>query len=280
MKDHTDYIENCINKGIIPDDQCITLKDYCNFFESRIENHEIFVEMDDGMTFRVYCEAKAVSHILDIHEFYDKKSHNKQLKFEGAFNGINAYKNMKKSIITLDILKSSKNGRAWSNETTRIRVLSFPFIMKALTEGEWHYFDVNKFRGKTKLIPDFIASYHVQQYVLNICISKKNDSNYFCISNIIAFRNHNPRTNNQDIMPIRRIIEKDESGKIIESRCHSKTYKNQLMNVNVIDTVTVSKEKHDKIIKSKCFANSSAIEENRYLITYLSIDSNTRKLLK
>jgi hypothetical protein len=280
MLDVYEYILKCIEKRAIPSDKKITLKSYCEFYEKEIEHHVFEVEFKNGKKIFIKNEAKNIAHIMGIHAFYDRRFKDKALRFGGAFTGIDAYKNMKKGKITLNYLKKSKRGEAWNDDTKRIRVLSFPFMMKALREGEWYNFDINKFKGNTKLNPKIIVAYRLQKYILNFCISDSNDDNYFCISNIIAFKNDNPRVKNQDLLELDRVIELDSKGKVISCVCQNRLYRNYLRKTKEVEHVTVNEKKHEELISKKCFVNTNKIAHDKYEVVYLKLDTNTKKFIE
>lgn len=117
--------------------------------------------------------------------------------------------------------------------TTKYRVLCFPFLNEALLYGTWYTFDINKYPGETKLIPKFIVNYRVQDIQLNFCIDIDEDAQeYFCISNVIAFKS-NPRTLNQDYLDDERIIEYLRNYVINRCVCHNRLYGQWLKNKKV-----------------------------------------------
>lgn len=274
------YIKACIKNKVVPDENKISLKMYCDFFEKEIESHHIEVETTDGDLLLIHNNASRVSHIMDLHEFYDKKFKHKVLKFQGSFTTIQGFRNMKKKIITLETLKKSHNGAKWRKDSTRYRVLCFPYLNEALLYGTWYKFDINKYQGNTKLIPKYIVNYRVQNIQLNFCIDKDEDNdNYFCISNVIAYRT-NPRIYNQDYLDIDRIIDYLEDNSINRCICHNRLYGSKLKNIKNCNKVMVSKSVHNKLIKNKCFINSIRQPNDQYDITFLKLDTNIKRYLK
>lgn len=279
MDEDQKYIKNCVRKRKLPVADRISLKSYCTFYEENIEEHTIIVELENSSLIYVKCECQNVSHVMDIHEFYDKRSNDHRLKFPGAFNGINAYKNMKKGIINLQTLQNSNNGKKWERKTSRVRVLSFPFIIKALLEGNWYLFDITKFKGKTKMNPDIIVSYRVEKYILNFCLSEREEKNYFFLSNIIAFIGDNPRTKDQERLQVNRVIEEDSKGNILKCNCHNELFRKKLSNSSLTKTSIINKEKHTILMRRGSLVNSILISDDVYRVTYLVIDSNVEKIL-
>ena len=139
----------------------ISLKLYCDYFESYIEKNTYLVEIDAKKSFFVKVEAKHVAHIIDLHAFHDSAVRNKKIRFSGAFSKIDGYSNMKKGVITIDTLINSKNGEVWKRRTIRDRVIGFVFIREALLKGRWYSFDKSKCRKDTKLNPKYVSSYNV-----------------------------------------------------------------------------------------------------------------------
>lgn len=156
----------------------------------------------------------------------------------------------------------------------------FSFSDEGLREGKWYKFDINKFKGKTKLNPDYIVAFRLQEFILNFCITQDEGENYFCISNIIAFKNDNPRTENQDLLDIDRIMELNPDGEILNCTCHNKLYMTKLKNKRMISHEFVNERKHNELIDKKCFVNTIKIENNKYDVVYLNIDTNTEKLIR
>ncbi|MFQ6793912.1 MAG: hypothetical protein ACLRT4_14220 [Thomasclavelia sp.] len=173
---------------------------------------------------------------------------------------------MKKRIITLDTLKKASNGKNWHKVTTRYRVLCFPFLNEALLYGTWYNFDIDKYIGKTKLIPKFIVNYRIQDIQLN-----------FCISNVIAFKS-NPRIINQSYLDIERIIEYLQDFSINRCICHNQLYGQQLKNENNCYEAIVSSSVHENLLNKKCYINSKKYSDN-YKIKYLRLDTKTKKII-
>ena len=275
-----DYIRECIENKIIPDETKITLKMYCEYFEKEIENHIIQVELSNGQNLLINNKAAHISHIMELHEFYDKTVKHKKLRFSGSFSTIQGFFNMKKNIITLDTLKKANNGKSWNRKTTKYRVLCFPFLNEALLYGQWYTFDIHKYDKETKLIPKFIVNYRIQNIQLNFCIDiDKNNSQYFCISNVIAFKS-NPRIKNQDCLDIDRIIEYIDSHTINRCICHNKLYSQKLKSKNNCRIEIIPKLTHQKLIKEKCYINSRKHNETEYQIIYLKLDSHVKKYIQ
>lgn len=273
------YIKGCIKNKVIPDENKISLKSYCDFFEKEIEKYTIEVELSDGTVMLIKNKASHVAHIMELHEFYDKNLKHKSLKFKGSFSTIQGFLNMKKKIITLDTLKKANNGKNWSKDTTKYRVLCFPFLNEALLYGTWYIFDINKYPGETKLIPKYIVNYRIQNIQLNFCIDiDKENNEYFCISNIIAFKS-NSRIVNQDYLEIDRIIEYYQHSIINRCVCHNRLYGQRLKYEKNCYQSIVSESTHTKLIDRKCYINSERDNDN-YKIRYLKLDHNIKKFIK
>lgn len=248
------YIKGCLKNRIIPDESKISLSLYCEFFEKEIENHVIEVELSDGDILFVRNKASHVSHIIDLHEFYDKSKKDKKLRFAGSFSTIQGFLNMKKKIITLDTLKKSRKGIPWNNNSTRARVLCFPYLNEALIYGTWYKFDINKYNGETKLIPKYIVNYRVQNIQLNFCLQNDEENNdFYCISNIIAYKT-NPRIENQDYLDIDRIIEYLSNRSINKCVCHNRLYGSRLKKQKNCFENIVSNEIHQKLIEKNAIS--------------------------
>ncbi len=276
--ENLEYIKKCIANKRIPDENKISLKMYCDFFENVIEKNIIEVELSNNSIFLIKNRACHVAHIMELHEFYDKNLKHKILKFKGSFSTIQGFLNMKKRIITLDTLKKANNGKNWHKATTRYRVLCFPFLNEALLYGTWYNFDIDKYIGKTKLIPKFIVNYRIQDIQLNFCIDKdRNDKEYFCISNVIAFKS-NPRIINQSYLDIERIIEYLQDFSINRCICHNQLYGQQLKNENNCYEAIVSSSVHENLLNKKCYINSKKYSDN-YKIKYLRLDTKTKKII-
>ena len=275
-----DYIKGCIKNRVISDENKISLKKYCVFFEKEIENHLIEVELSSGKTILVNSKASHVAHIMELHEFYDPNLKHKILRFSGSFSTIQGFLNMKKEIITIETLKNSKKGKTWNKETTKYRVLCFPFLNEALLHGTWYTFDINKYSSETKLIPKFIVNYRVQNIQLNFCIDiNETNDRYFCISNIIAYKT-NSRIENQDCLDIDRIIEYLPNNKIKRCMCHNRLYGTKLKIKKACDVYTVNEAIHNKLIDRKCFVNTCLKDDNHYEVKCLKLDSNIKKYIK
>ena len=63
----------------------ISLKLYCDYFESYIEKNTYLVEIDAKKSFFVKVEAKHVAHIIDLHAFHDSAVRNKKNSFFRGF---------------------------------------------------------------------------------------------------------------------------------------------------------------------------------------------------
>ena len=285
MASNISYIDNCIRTKTIPDENKVSLKLYCQYFEQRVENRYFKVELFEKGEFIVTTKAASVAHIMDIHMFYDPRFNKKPipLRYEGSFQGIEAFRLMKKGFLTLDFLKQSNGGQGWRNNFARLRLLCFPYIRAALLYGKWYKFDLNRFKGSTKLIPDYIVNYRLNNIELNFCIQHEDndDDNYYCVSNIIAFVNDNPRIENQEPLEINRIIEyisSDDSP--INSRCHNPIFKNKLNSQRFNTKTRVDSKTHSKLIKKGCLIHSKQIGEDEFEVIYVSIDSKTATLIK
>jgi hypothetical protein len=249
----------------------ISLKLYCDYFESYIEKNTYLVEIDAKKSFFVKVEAKHVAHIIDLHAFHDSAVRNKKIRFSGAFSKIDGYSNMKKGVITIDTLINSKNGEVWKRRTIRDRVIGFVFIREALLKGRWYSFDKSKCRKDTKLNPKYVASYNVGEIFYNFCISEDDENNCFCISNIVVYKN-NSWVENQELLDVSRVCEILSNGKYKSIVCHKEFVKSKLKNKKTAYSVTVDEYTHDKIAKKSYSFNSTRISDNRYLIEYLRID--------
>lgn len=278
--ENLNYLKGCIKNRIIPDENKISLKMYCEYFEEEIENHIIEVELSNGNIILINNKAPHVAHIMELHEFYDKSLRHKILRFEGSFSTIQGFLNMQKKIITLDILKKANNGANWNKDTTRYRVLCFPFLQEALLYGTWYTFDINKYDRETNLIPKFIVNYRIQNIQLNFCIDIDESNNqYFCISNVIAYKS-NPRTENQDYLDIDRIIEYLDNYSINRCVCHNRLYGQRLKYTRNCYNEIIPEKIHQKLINKKCYINSYRCNEKEYMINYLKLDSNVKKYIK
>ena len=154
----------------------ISLKLYCDYFESYIEKNTYLVEIDAKKSFFVKVEAKHVAHIIDLHAFHDSAVRNKKIRFSGAF--------------------------------------SFVFIREALLKGRWYSFDKSKCRKDTKLNPKYVASYNVGEIFYNFCISEDDENNCFCISNIVVYKN-NSWVENQELLVRKKVIHLIPRGLVI-----------------------------------------------------------------
>lgn len=278
--ENLDYIKGCIKNRVIPDENKISLKMYCDYFEEEIKNHIIEVELSNGEILLINNKASHVAHIMELHEFYDRSLRHKILRFEGSFSTIQGFLNMKKKVITLDTLRNANKGRNWNKDTTRYRVLCFPFLQEALLYGTWYTFDINKYNRETNLIPKFIVNYRVQNIQLNLCIDVDEKNNqYFCISNIIAYKS-NPRIENQDYLDIDRIIEYLSTHSINRCVCHNRLYGQRLKNKRNCHEEIITEKIHNKLIAKKCYINSYKCSEREYKINYLKLDSNIKKYIK
>ncbi len=278
--ENLNYLKGCLKNKVIPDENKISLSMYCDYFEQEIENHLIEVELSNGEILLVKNKASHVAHIIDLHQFYDPCKKDKKLRFSGSFSTIEGYRNMKKKFITLKTLKEAKKGKIWEDSKTRHRVLCFPYLNQALLYGTWYEFDINKYSGKTNLIPKYIVNYIVQNVQLNFCLDvDSKDSNYYCISNLIAYKK-NSRIENQDYADIDRVIEYLSNGTIITCVCRNRLYASRLLSKRNCETITVSKEIHQDLYNKKCYVNSVKNKDGSYDVTYLEMDSNVPKYIK
>lgn len=98
-----DELDSLVKSNSFPDENRITLKLYCEYYDKYIKN----MIYDVGDLFKVVIKPSQIAHIMDIHAFYDKNTKHKVLRFKGAFTTIEAYRNMKNRIIDIQVLKSS-----------------------------------------------------------------------------------------------------------------------------------------------------------------------------
>lgn len=238
------------------------------------------MELSNEKTLFINNKASHVAHIMELHEFYDSHLKHKILRFNGSFSTIQGFLNMKKGIITIDTLKKSKKGKPWNKKSTKYRVLCFPFLNEALLHGTWYTFDINKYAFETKLIPKFIVNYRIQNIQLNFCIDIDETNNqYFCISNIIAYKT-NSRIENQNCLDINRIIEYLPNNKIKRCMCHNRLYVTKLKTEKACDVYTVNETIHNKLIERKCFVNTHIKDNNLYEVKCLKLDSRIKKYIK
>lgn len=261
----------------LPEENDISLKLYCEYYDYYIRNCTYIIEFLDGKSLTIQIKAGSIAHIMDIHAFYDNTIKDKKLKYSGAFSNVDAYKNMKNSIITLDTLKKSKHGREWKKNTIRDRVLGFPFIRNAILKGEWYKFDINKFNGETKVIPEYIATIKIGKTYFNFCFEKESDI-YYCLSDIVVYKS-NSRVKNQELLNIERITE-IKNGTINRVVCRSKHMEKCFKSRKNVNVSTINCATHQKIYRQSKSFNSNMIEENAYTIEYLKIDNFISKKIR
>lgn len=254
-----------------PEEKDISLKLYCEYYDYYIRDCTYIVELLGGEKLTIQIKAGSIAHIMDIHAFYDSTIKDKKLRYSGSFSNVDAYRNMKKSIITLDTLKKSKQGREWKKNTVRDRVLGFPFIRTAILKGEWYKFDINKFNGKTNVIPEYIAVMKIGKIYFNFCFEKKGSDTYYCISDIVVYKS-NSRVENQELLNVERVTEL-KNDKINRVVCRSKHMEKCFRNKNGTVISTINCRVHEKIYKQSKSFNSILIEENSYRIEYSKIDN-------
>lgn len=253
----------------VPDEKDISLKLYCEYFEKYIDKCIYTVDLNNGDSFQIKISAKSIPHIIDLHAFYDKSTKILALKYPDSFTGVKGYKNMKKSVIDIDVLKKAKYGNQWKDKTIKNRVLGFPFIRNAILKGTWYKFDINKYEGKTKVDSEYIAVWKVKNIFFNFCFKKSNDS-YYCLTDIIAY-NSNSRVKNQKKLNVERVSE-IKNGKLNEVVCHEPHVRNILNDKNRVVCGNVCSKVHDEIYKNYRSFNSILINEDIYQISCLEID--------
>lgn len=263
-----DVIEQSL---IIPNEMDVSLKLYCDYFEHYIDRCVYKVEIADGEEINVKINASRVPHILDLHAFYDKSVKDKRLRFEGSFSNADGYRCMKNSIITLNTLKNAKKGQVWKNNTVRDRVLGFPYIRNAILKGKWYKFDIDKYEGNTKVIPNYIAVWKVGKIFFNFCFKAENTvGNYYCLSDIVVYKSNN-RVKNQELLNIERVTEL-KNGKLNEVICHKPHVRCKLYDKRYSIRTTVDNHVHEMMYKESHAFNSVMIEDNKYSIIFLKID--------
>lgn len=263
-----DVIEQSL---IIPNEENISLKLYCDYFESYIDKCIYNVEIADKEEISIKISANRVPHILDLHAFYDKKLKDKRLRFPGSFSNADGYRNMKNSIITLETLKKAKKGAEWNKNTIRDRVLGFPYIRNAILKGDWYEFDVDNFEGETKVIADYIAVWKIGKTYFNFCFKKEDETNdYYCLSDIVVYKT-NSRVKNQTLLDVERTTEL-KNGTIKEVVCHASHVKNILYDRRYSTRAIVDAHVHEIIYKESNTFNSVKVQDDKYCVDFLKID--------
>jgi len=262
-----------------PDEDKISLKLYLEYYDTYFKESLIIVDNQ----FKVEITPSQVAHIMDIHAFYDANRRDKNIRFRGAFATIQAYRNIKKSVITLETLRSAKNGAVWRNNTIRNRVVGFIFLKEALLKGEWYIFKHSNFNGNTNVQADYIVTYQVKHVVYNVCIQKNGTNPYFCISNLVTYSSSNKDyyIRNQLKLQVARVTEisKQNFEKPLNVICHEPAVKNMLLNNLYAESCVVDSLKHNHIMNRCINFNSRYQETEKYRITYLKIDSNIERLI-
>ena len=268
-------LKEIVNKNQIPNEDKISLFLYCQYFETFIEHKNYVITRD----ITVSVDVKNVAHLMNLHKFYDPQLRNNRLRFAGAFSGVDGYANMKRKIITIDTLRKSKKCKVWESDSTRKRLLLFPYVAEALLKGQWYIFDQEKYDGTTEVAIDFIVFYTVGNYKLNICVTKDKHGKYYCISNFVVYKS-NKYILNQEKLFVERIIEIDTTlDKETRVVCHRDTINNMLDVKRNTQCSIVDEGRHKKALQKSINFHSKAISNGLYEITYLKLDTTLERII-
>lgn len=272
-------LHNLVLRKKLPNENKVSLKLYIDYYDNYIKNSVFNI----GNFFHVEITPSQVPHIMDIHAFYDSKKRDKKIKFRGAFTTIQAYRNIKTSVINLDTLRTANEGKVWKNNTIKNRVLGFVFLKEALLKGEWYTFNQSYFKGRTNVQAEYIVMYQIESIVYNFCITKAELGPHFCISNLVTYTKSNGSyyISNQEKLKIERVIEtkKNNMDKTINVVCHDTMIRSMLHSNRHIKRCEIDKHTHNRILKKHNSFNSFILNEEieSYHVTYLRIDSGLSK---
>lgn len=269
------------NIKYIPYDNSFTLKDYCENYNSTLNDMIYEIQFENENIQIIFLE-RHLPHIIGLHYYKDKNSENRLLRKGHNLFGQDGFNNMICGNITLEDLKNSRGGSVWKNKKNKKRVLSMHLIPEMIRNSSLYLVD-GTLKGSIKA--KYILKSNLDNTCYGLCIDEDIRLNvlgttYCCISNLVDDNKVLTMIDENKLkkIPIIRIIKKEfYSGKIHEI-VHK--YHTILADNPTVTTVPVSVACVGELILNNCSFSSVYVESlGLYYITFFRIDSSVIRIL-